>query len=219
GEEPVVPEKMSRISGSDRYQTALEISSEGWESAETVIIARGNDFADALAGVPLAYAMEAPILLTLTNELSEDVLAEIERLGATEAIILGGKAAVSEDVQVELVNADITVTRASGKDRFATAAAIADLVAPNGSDEVAIANGMDFPDALSVASHAAEAGTPILLTLKDTLPAATTEALEKLGATNTVVVGGTAVVSATVANALPSMNRLGGLDRYETNTL
>ena len=73
---------MSRISGVDRYQTAIEISSEGWESAETVIIARGNDFADALAGVPLAHAYEAPILLTLTDELSDNVLAEIERLRA-----------------------------------------------------------------------------------------------------------------------------------------
>ncbi|MBO1911375.1 cell wall-binding repeat-containing protein, partial [Microvirga sp. 3-52] len=160
--EPEDPEKMSRISGIDRYQTALEISSEGWESAETVIIARGNDFADALAGVPLAHAFEAPILLTLTDELSDNVLAEIERLGATQAIVLGGNAAVSENVSKELVNANIHVTRAGGDDRFATAAAIAELIAPDGADEVVIANGMDFPDALSVASHAAQAGTPIL---------------------------------------------------------
>ena len=219
-EEPEEPkEKMSRISGIDRYQTALEISSEGWESAETVIIARGNDFADALAGVPLAHALEAPILLTLTDDLSDDVLAEIERLGATQAIVLGGNAAVSENVEKELVNANISVTRAGGDDRFATAAAIAELIAPNGADEVVIANGLNFPDALSVASHAAQAGTPILLTLKDSVPAETQEALESLGTTKTVVVGGTSVVSDAVENELPSANRLGGIDRYETNTL
>ncbi len=217
--EPEDPEKMSRISGIDRYQTALEISSEGWESAETVIIARGNDFADALAGVPLAHAFEAPILLTLTDELSDNVLAEIERLGATQAIVLGGNAAVSENVSKELVNANIHVTRAGGDDRFATAAAIAELIAPDGADEVVIANGMDFPDALSVASHAAQAGTPILLTLKGSVPAETQEALESLGTTKTVVVGGTSVVSDAVASELPSANRLGGIDRYETNTL
>ena len=218
-EEPVDPEKMNRISGVDRYQTALEISSEGWESAETVVIARGNDFADALAGVPLAHAFEAPILLTLTDDLTDEVLAEIERLGATQAIVLGGNAAVSENVEKELVNANIHVTRAGGDDRFATAAAIAALIAPDGADEVVIANGLNFPDALSVASHAAQAGTPILLTLKDSVPAETADALESLGTTSTVVVGGTAVVSDAVAGELPSANRLGGLDRYETNTL
>ncbi|WP_210470074.1 S8 family serine peptidase [Sporosarcina sp. 6E9] len=216
-EEP--KEKMSRISGIDRFQTALEISSEGWDSADTVIIARGNDFADALAGVPLAHAQEAPILLTLTNELSDGVLKEIERLGATEAIILGGKSAVSEAAQEELEKADITVTRASGVDRFATAAAIADLVAPNGSDEVVIANGLDFPDALSVASHAAKVGTPILLTQKNSVPVETAIAIGKLGVKETVVVGGKAVVSDTVTKKLPNVNRLGGYDRYETNTL
>ena len=216
-EEP--KEKMSRISGIDRYQTALEISSKGWDSAETVIIARGNDFADALAGVPLAHAIEAPILLTLTDELSDNVLTEIERLGATQAIILGGTAAVSDAVQNELENANIHVTRADGNDRFETAASIAELVAPDGVDEIVIANGMDFPDALSVASHAAQAGTPILLTQKDSVPRATTEALEKLGATKTIVVGGTEVVSDEVASELPNTKRLGGSDRYETNTL
>ncbi len=216
-EEP--KEKISRISGLDRYQTALEISSEGWETAETVIIARGNDFADALAGGPLAHVLEAPILLTLTNELTDDVLAEIERLGAMQAIVLGGNAAVSKEVENELVNAKLSVTRAGGNDRFATAAAIAELIAPEGADEVVVANGLDFPDALSVASHAAQAGTPILLTLKDSVPAETQEVLESLGATKTIVVGGHAVISEAVESLLPSANRLGGIDRYETNTI
>ena len=218
-EEPENPENLTRIAGLDRYQTALEISAAGWESADTVVIARGNDFADALAGVPLAHALEAPILLTLTDELTDDLLAEIERLGATEAIVLGGTAAVSQSVQNELANANIEVTRAGGDTRFATAAAIAELISPDGAAEVVIANGLNFPDALSVASHAAQAGTPILLTQKDSIPAETAAALENLGTTNTVVVGGTAVVSEAVASELPNSNRLGGLDRYETNTL
>ena len=107
-----------------------------------------------------------------------------------------------------------------GDNRFATAAAIATLIAPNGADEVVIANGMNFPDALSVASHAAKAGTPILLTTTDKIPAETQGALDTLGTQQeTIVVGGKTVVSKAVEKKLPSATRLGGKDRYETNTL
>ncbi|MBO1912387.1 cell wall-binding repeat-containing protein, partial [Microvirga sp. 3-52] len=119
----------------------------------------------------------------------------------------------------KLSKANLTVERAGGANRFATAAAIANLIAPNGSDEVVIANGMDFPDALSVASHAAQAGTPILLTTTDEIPAETQGALDRLGAKNTIAVGGKTVISEAVEAELPNATRLGGDDRYITNTL
>ena len=76
---------------------------------------------------------------------------------------------------------------------------------------------MDFPDALSVAAHAAKAGLPILLTQVDKLPAKTSEALESLGVTETIVVGGKTVVSDKVVKQLPKPKTLAGDDRYETN--
>ncbi len=214
-----LPGEIDRIFGPDRYQTAIEISQNGWESADTVIVARGDNFADALAGVPLAHSVDAPILLTQTKKLTDGVLEEIERLGASIVIVLGGENAVSEIVENKLTKANLTVERAGGANRFATAAAIANLIAPNGSDEVVIANGMDFPDALSVASHAAQAGTPILLTTTDEIPAETQGALDRLGAKNTIAVGGKTVISEAVEAELPNATRLGGKDRYITNTL
>ena len=53
-----------RIYGGDRYETAVKVSRVGWDQGSTVILTRGDDFADALAGTPLAYAKDAPILLT-----------------------------------------------------------------------------------------------------------------------------------------------------------
>src|SRR5699024_688979 len=47
--------KVKRLDGELRYDTAIDVSQEGWDSADTVILARGDEFADALAGVPLAY--------------------------------------------------------------------------------------------------------------------------------------------------------------------
>ncbi|HBI55793.1 MAG TPA: hypothetical protein DDY38_03070, partial [Firmicutes bacterium] len=69
---------------------------QGWpDGAQTVVLARGDDYADALAGVPLAYQLNAPILLTHTNRLITSTKDEIIRLGANKVIILGGTGAVS----------------------------------------------------------------------------------------------------------------------------
>ncbi|MCF3942678.1 cell wall-binding repeat-containing protein [Oceanobacillus alkalisoli] len=213
----IVKKQVERISGYMRYDTAVEASKRGWDKAETVIIARGDDFADALAGVPLAHKLDAPILMTPGNKLWDNSLTEIKRLGAKNAIILGGEGAVSKTVANELTKAGLKVERIDGDSRFETAALIAKKIAPNGTKKVVVANGMDFPDALSVASYAAKEGLPILLTLDDRVAKATESAVQSLGVKETLVVGGESVVSKKVAQALPKAERLSGKDRYETN--
>ncbi|MCG5102647.1 cell wall-binding repeat-containing protein [Oceanobacillus alkalisoli] len=212
-----VKPEAERLYGHTRYDTAIEASKQGWDEADTVIIARGDDFADALAGVPLAHKLDAPILMTQPNKLWENTLKEIKRLGAENVIILGGETAVSKDVFEVLAEEGLEVERLNGDSRFETAALIADLVAPEGTKEAVVANGMDFPDALSVASYAAKEGLPILLTLDDRVAQATGEAVESLGVEETIVVGGEAAISEAVEKALPDATRLSGKDRYETN--
>ncbi|MBS4031759.1 MAG: cell wall-binding repeat-containing protein [Clostridiales bacterium] len=85
-----------RIFGSDRFLTAVEVSKTGWQQAETVVLARADEYADALAGAPLAYKYNAPILLTLKDSLNKSARDEITRLKATRVIILGGSQAVSD---------------------------------------------------------------------------------------------------------------------------
>ncbi|MCM3742065.1 cell wall-binding repeat-containing protein [Oceanobacillus luteolus] len=213
----IVKAEVERISGYMRYDTAVEVSKQGWNSADTVIITRGDDFADALAGVPLAYQLDAPILMTPSKRLWDNTLEEIKRLGAEHAIILGGEGAVSKSVAKALEDAGLEVERINGSSRFETAALIAERIAPEGIDNAVIANGMDFPDALSVASYAAKEGLPILLTMNNKLANATEAAVEELGVKETIVVGGKSVVAENVERALPQPTRLGGNDRYETN--
>lgn len=213
----MVKKQVERISGYMRYDTAVEASKQGWDKADTVIIARGDDFADALAGVPLAHKLDAPILMTPSDKLWNNSLEEIKRLGAKNAIILGGEGAVSKAVSTELTKAGLKVERIEGKSRFETAALIAKEIAPNGTKKIVVANGMDFPDALSVASYAAKEGMPILLTLDDRVAKATESAVKSLDVKETLVVGGEAVVSKKVQQALPKAKRLSGNDRYETN--
>lgn len=210
-------EQLDRISGVDRYLTAIETSKNGWAESDAVVIARGDDFADALSGVPLAYQLNAPVLLTLSNKLYNETLNEVKRLGAKKVVILGGPSAISDSVLKEFQKAGLKVERIAGSNRFDTAAKIASEVAPNGTAEVVVANGMDFPDALSVASHAAKDGLPILLTETNKLSLETKAAITSLKAKQTIVVGGTTVISAKVAKELPKTTRLAGADRYDTN--
>ncbi|WP_194398148.1 cell wall-binding repeat-containing protein [Microbacterium atlanticum] len=119
-------------------------------------------------------------------------------------------------------------TRIAGADRFETAALIAmEFDAP---DIVYVASGTTFPDALSArlappaisTSAFTGSGAPTLLTLPDSLPDATAEALATLSPTTIRIVGGEAAVSAAVAAELAeygTVERVGGADRYETSAL
>lgn len=74
------PTFVKRLAGLDRYETAVQVSKQGWDTAETVIIVRGDDFADALAAAPLAYKYNAPILLTQTDSLNTDTKKKLSVL-------------------------------------------------------------------------------------------------------------------------------------------
>jgi putative cell wall-binding protein len=114
-----------------------------------------------------------------------------------------------------------TPIRVAGSDRYATAAAVSQRhFAPN-VPVVYVATGRTFPDALAAGAVAGIQGGPILLTEPATLPTTTRNELARLRPQRIVVLGGTSVVSASVASALGtytagSVTRVAGIDRYAT---
>lgn len=204
----------NRLSGATRYETAVAISKAGWSSASTVVIATGNDFPDALAGGPLAYQENAPILLTKGDSLHPAAAAEIRRLKPDRAILLGSNGALSATVETQVRQLVSTVDRIGGKTRYDTAAMIAKKIT---SDRAVVSNGQNFPDVLSVSPYAAKNGIPILLTRTGTLPAETKAALS--GKDTTIVTGGTGAVSEAVVTQLPGATRYGGANRFDTGKL
>jgi putative cell wall-binding protein len=215
---------VERLAGATRYGTAAAIAGEdppgAFTGADTAILATGENFPDALAASGLAGTnAPAPILLTRTATLSEEALAALDELAVANVIIVGGTAAVSDDVEGTLEDEGFTVTRVAGTNRFGTAAAIADEVGPPGDGVVLIANGMNFPDALAGGPLSYAGGHPILLVTPTDIPAETEAALE--GATNAIILGGTAAVSNEVQAEIDEMTggdsfRLAGVNRFET---
>ncbi|WP_409252048.1 cell wall-binding repeat-containing protein [Bacillus sp. SCS-153A] len=203
-----------RLSGVDRFDTAVRISKEGWEKADTVVLAQGYNFPDALTGGPLAYKYDAPLLLTDKNKLTASTKKEIERLGADKVIILGGKGAIGTEVETAIRNLGLEVDRIGGQDRFATAQLIAERVSST-PEKAIIAYGYNYPDALSAAPFAASNQYPILLTKTDEVPEATKKALMNIP--ETIIVGGEKAVSSKVLKEVNGKQRVRGFDRYETS--
>ncbi|MDP2233384.1 MAG: S8 family serine peptidase, partial [Actinomycetota bacterium] len=119
------------VAGADRFATAVKASQMSFpEGTETVVIATGRNWPDALGGTALAGAVDGPMLLCDSTTLPASTAAELERLGATSVYLLGGTRAVSTAVAdgIEDVVGDGSVTRISGADRYATARMVADQV-------------------------------------------------------------------------------------------
>lgn len=205
-----------RIAGVDRYKTSIEISKFGWQgTSDTVIIATGEDFPDALSAAPLASKYKAPILLTYGNTLKPEFLTELSRLKVTNVFIIGGTGVVPKSIEDQLTLKGIKCTRLSGNDRYETSAAVAKMLDPTG--KAAITTGLNFPDALSIAPWAASNGVPILLTEPDELPKFISDYLKEKGISSTYVIGGTGAVNNQVMSKLPKPQRIEGKDRYATN--
>lgn len=211
---------ITRLGGENRFETSTVISREGWDSSQSIVLASAASFADALAGVPLAYALDAPILLVSSDSVAPSVMSEITRLGADSAYILGGEAAVSKAVESQIA-ASCTVTRIAGGNRFETAGEIADHVVrlQGVPSEVFIVNSANYPDALSVSPVAAINGSPILYAdATGTLNSATAT---RVGNREIHIIGGTSViptatVSALTRNGASMVRRTGGSDRFDT---
>jgi putative cell wall-binding protein len=93
---------VERLSGTDRFTTAVEITRTGIESAEVLYVAAGDRFADALPGAAAAGSRATGVLLVGRDHVPAVVLDEIRRIDPARIIVLGGSASVSEDVLQQL---------------------------------------------------------------------------------------------------------------------
>lgn len=220
----------ARLSRDNRYGTGVRISQESFPedgSADAVLLARGDHFADALAASSLTMVEHASVLLTGRTSIPVEVAEEIQRVLADDGVVyvFGGEGAVSADVVTAVEALGFPVERVAGVDRIDTSVQIARFLVAQGVeiDEVIIAGAANFPDALAVAPHAARESAPVLLTGRDSLDPRVLAFLGELGDpadVDVMVVGGTGIVSADVVAELQAagheVERVAGRNRYET---
>ena len=206
------PKATTRVAGADRINTAVEVSKKYYKSAETVIIANSEKFADSLSASALSKALKAPILLVKKDQLDSVVAQEIKRLGAKNVVVIGGKQSVDE---AKNSLSKYNLQTIAGSDRYETSAKIAqEIIKRTGTTQAVIASGETFADALTVAPLANKNNMPILLVQPNNIPKATQEVLKQIK--NAIIVGGEKTISNQVANKLPNPTRIAGANRYET---
>jgi putative cell wall-binding protein len=197
---------VTRLAGSNRYATAVEISQYGFDGVSSeVVIATGTGFADAVAGGPAAVALNAPVLLTDPDGLPGVVAAEVTRLRPSRIVVVGGTAAVSDTVFAQLEALVPNTVRLSGPNRYDTAVEISREAFSGGSTRVYVATGLNFPDAVAGAASAGWRGAPVLLVPGTSLPASVSAEITRLGANQVFILGGPAVVSSVVVAILGAL--------------
>ncbi len=208
-----------QLVGADRADTAVKISKDGWKSAETVILVNDSAIPDALTATPLAYAKNAPILLTAKGGLTKATANEIKRLGAKDVIMIGGDAVLPAKIENDLKALKVKIDRVKGSTREETALAIAKrLDGIKDISEIAVVNGTTgLADAVSVAAAAAEKGMPILLANPKSGLSAVEKFINSESIKSSFVIGGDEAVSDEAIAKLPGKQRIEGSDRNDTN--
>jgi putative cell wall-binding protein len=218
----------TRVAGADRFATAVAVSQRAFPvvgAGVDVVVVNGNSFADALSAGPLANDLNGSLLLVTSTTIPEVTRAEIDRLNPTSIWIVGGTGVVSSAIEEQLrpyaANSDF-VYRLAGADRYATSRAVVQQIGP-GINDLMIATGRNFPDALSAVPAANAFGRGALLLVDGTrtsLDAATRTLLNARTSADFWVVGGTGAVSAPLVadiQTIAPVVRLSGADRYATS--
>ena len=194
-----------RISGADRYKTSIEVSRKAFDESDYAVIASGQTFPDALVGGVLAGELDAPLLVTSRNAVSNELLAELNRLEVKKVYLLGGLNTLTEEVEKAL--SEFEVERLAGDDRFKTAEVISQVVESyilkdddddDDNDDIKTyhADGRNFPDALAAAPYIVEEDGVLLLNAGSPV-------------TDGIAIGG--------VNSVPGdVKRIAGSDRYDT---
>ncbi|MDY6066040.1 MAG: cell wall-binding repeat-containing protein [Finegoldia sp.] len=101
-----------RISGSNRYEGSVAVAKKVSSAPNKLIVASGQDFADALAIAPIAQGSGIPIILTKTNELPKEVISYFKdnREAVKSVLVIGGQSAISSEVARTVTNTLNNVT-------------------------------------------------------------------------------------------------------------
>ena len=162
--------EVRRLGGANRYDTSLSVLRDapgklGFEKwSDTVIVASGEGPYDALSASPVAYRLQAPVVLTGTDGLDKDMVKELRAAGFKSALLIGGENVMPVKVESQLKS--LSLTRLAGANRYDTSAEVVDYALRKKilkADGVVLASGENYPDALAGGALAGSTGNVLAL--------------------------------------------------------
>lgn len=94
---------VNRMGGADRYETSILLAKYSG-AKEVVVVASGENFADALVAAPFSAKQKGAILLTNKDKLGQNAEQFIKDTKFNKSYVIGGEKSVSEDVITQLTN-------------------------------------------------------------------------------------------------------------------
>jgi hypothetical protein len=147
-------------------------------------------------GAVSGWAVGVVTLLIAGSLVALDAPAEAG--SGPDIVVVGGPGVVSPDVVAQLMECTTgTVRRYSGADRYSTAAALSSNTWAS-ANQVYLATGAGYADAVAAGPVAGMDLAPVLLTRPDSLPGATASEILRLGASEVVMIGGPAAIHPSV---------------------
>lgn len=217
---------IKRLNGNDRYETSANIASY-YEAGQldSVIVTSGNGFADALSSSCIQGFGGSPVMLVGDNiQNSSKTINYIENHLKKDGTIyiLGGEASVNSGVEKYFKEKGFNkIIRLGGNDRYETNIKIVNQANVREGTPIVIANGDNFPDALSISSIAAYKGYPVFITPFNNLPSKTEEKIKEIKPSKIYVIGGSSSIGSGIEDKLKQISndvvRIQGKDRYETS--
>lgn len=159
---------VTRLGGETRYDTQMRVYEYGVEKGywgDTVVVACGTNFADALAVSPLSYKLKAPVFFVDDSKMFPDAQAQaLVSSGKKKFIVTGGVDVISNEA-VSFLSGLGAVTQLAGVDRYETSRKIASYAVSQGMswEGVAFASGSVPFDALGGGPVQGKANSVIVL--------------------------------------------------------
>lgn len=186
---------VDRLAGTSRFETATTIAAQ-LPAADTAVLVRAfpsagtsdptQAFADSIAAGGMAAENGWPVLLTDTAALNPSTAAYLEGSQVTRVLVLGGTAAVSDDVVQQLQDLGLTVERIAGSSRADTAVEVAKARGEAaGVDQVLLVDGQgadSWVAGFASAALSGATGAPIVLSAGSDVPLQTKTFLEEVEA-------------------------------------
>lgn len=149
----------TRIFGSDRYATSLAVANY-LGPVQGAFIASGESFPDALSVSSLAASLNYPILLTGKDALPQGAGNYLKSNGISKTYVIGGTGVISDSIPDSIPNSE----RIWGKDRYETNINVLEAFKDNiNMQQVDLATGENYPDALAGSVFASLTNSPVLL--------------------------------------------------------
>lgn len=192
----LVPD-ISRVEGKNRFETAANIGEMLREKVKTdiCIVLSGLNFPDALSANVLSAREGYPILFTGKDDNFEQAVDKIKQWGIKKVIIVGGEKAVSKSVEDKINSLSNVkeIERISGLNRYQTATNLAEKYFSK-SQNMILASGENFPDAVSAGPLATWLEGPILLSAKGSIENQTLNLIRDK-ADKLIIIGGQNAIS------------------------